>query len=111
MNEAGGCGCGPLTAAAEVLRARPDIPNVGYGEQEELYALLVRLHRARVGLQAEEERVLVAAHVQGLSLRRLARALEVASPDTVAHRLRRIRRQADPDEAPSSAGRPAMPPE
>lgn len=87
----------PVMVAEQVRRALDGVPGaLACAAPEELYALLMELHQARVELQADEERVLLAANTHGLSLRRLARALEVSSPDTVAHRLRRIRRTQDP---------------
>lgn len=58
---------------------------------EDIRDLLDQLHRVRMALQSQEERVLqLAAHHKGVSLRSLASVLDVASPETVRYRLQQI---------------------
>lgn len=80
---------------------------------DDLYFLLDHLHRIRMVLEGQEERVLQVAYDQGLSLRKLAAALDVRSPETVRHRLARIEKAsrtgytaAALDEDPLIAGEP-----
>jgi hypothetical protein len=80
---------------------------------DDLYFLLDHLHRVRMVLEAQEERVLRVAHRRGVSLRRLAAALEVSSPSTVSYRLEQIERAARHglsaaklDDDPMAAGEP-----
>lgn len=82
-------------------------------DPDDLYRLLDHLHRVRMVLQGQEERVLDVANQRGNSLETLKTALEVNSRETVAHRLRRIRRASEHgvtaaalDEDPLAANEP-----
>lgn len=57
---------------------------------DDLYYLLDHLHRIRMVLEGQEERVLKAAHERGVSLRTLAAALDINSAEGVRYRLQRI---------------------
>lgn len=96
---------------AKQRRGQPD-PLAGE-DPDDLYYLLDHLHRIRMILEGQEERVLQVAHESGVSLRTLAAALEVSSPETVRYRLDRIARAnrkgftaAALDEDPLAAGDP-----
>lgn len=105
-----------LRGLVDALRARQtrDAPDPLAGEHpDDLYYLLDHLHRIRMVLEGQEERVLQLAHERGVSLRTLAAALEVSSPETVRYRLDRIdrankagRTAAALDEDPMAAGQP-----
>lgn len=82
-------------------------------DPDDLYYLLDHLHRLRMILEGQEERVLQLAASRGVSLRTLAAALDVRSPETVRYRLDRIARAgqhgrtaAALDEDPMTTGDP-----
>lgn len=100
-----------LRAPATDLATDP----LGAEDPEDLYYLLDHLHRVRMVLEGEEERVMTIAHERGVSLRKLATALEVSSPETVRYRLTQIRRAgtygltaAALDEDPMAAREPIV---
>lgn len=72
---------------------------------DDLYYLLDHLHRIRMILEDQEERVLQLAHSRGVSLRTLAAALDISSAEGVRYRLQRIE-EADKQD-PTAAGEPA----
>jgi hypothetical protein len=59
-------------------------------DPDDLYYLLLHLHRMRMTLQGQEERVIQVAHQAGVSLRTLASALELKSAGAVTYRLEKI---------------------
>jgi hypothetical protein len=105
-----------LRGLVDALRTpkRGDAPDPLLTEHpDDLYFLLDHLHRIRMVLEGQEERVLEVAHEKGVSLRTLASALEVSSPSTVEYRLKKIKAAnkrgytaAAIDEDPIAAGEP-----
>lgn len=98
---------GLMAALGPLDEHDPNADPLAAEDVTEVTRLLDHLHRVRVALEGEEERLLLLLAERGVSLRTLATALEVNSPSTVKNRLDRIREAneqgltaAGADEAP-----------
>jgi hypothetical protein len=81
----------------EALRApqRGDDDPLTLEDPEDLYYLLKNVHEARMNLQTQEERVMLACRDAGVSMETMASALGLKRKQNVDYHLRRIDRAAE----------------